>query len=152
MPGLEIKYDLVEEEPPLVRVREKANSAPEVAVEQSLAGLTLLGYDWTPSGGDIQVRLYWQVDEPLRADYTTSVQVFDASGSRLAQSDRPPGGVYFPTSLWKPGEYLIEEHLLTPDKPIPVEGVLLQVGMYAGASLEQVADPLRIQLGSAAVE
>ena len=152
MPGLEIKYDLDEEEPPLVRVREKATSAPEVAVEQSLADLRLLGYDWTPSGEDIHVRLHWRVDQSLGADYTTSVQVFDASGSRLAQSDRPPGGVYYPTSLWKSGEYLVEEHLLTPDRPLPMEGVLLQIGMYAGPSLEQVADPLRMQVDFTAAE
>ena len=152
MPGLEIKYELGHENPPLVRVQNRTDAAPGIPVEQPLDGLSLLGYDWEPSGGDILVRLHWLVNEPQGADYITSVQLFDAAGSRLAQSDHPPGGVYYPTSLWKPGERLVEEHLLTPEAPLPADGAILQIGMYTGPSFEQLADPLRFQVSFTAAE
>ena len=74
-----------------------------------------MGYDWEEIGEGIQVRLHWLVDDALEADYTTTVQLFDQNGDKLAQDDLPPGGAYYPTSLWKPGDRLVETHVLDLD-------------------------------------
>ena len=50
----------------------------------------------------------------MAADYTVSVQLFDAAGAKLGQDDRRPGGVYYPTSLWKPGRLIRDVRDLAP--------------------------------------
>ena len=144
MPGLEVKYRLEPASPPLVRVLGRLEGAPAVAVNEALGGLTLLGYDWEPGDGGGRIRLYWRVDDRLGRDYTTTVQLMDADGQKLAQSDNPPGGLYYPTSLWKPGEELVEEHAFAASSHLPEVGVTLLVGMYAGPSMEHLAPPLRL--------
>ena len=84
------------------------------------------------------------VDGTLDADYTTSVQLFGHDGDKLAQSDSPPGSVYYPSSLWKPGERIMEEHVLSVDPTVSGD-LVMQVGMYAGPDLNQLGQPLRLQ-------
>ncbi len=90
----------------------------------------------------MQIDLHWQVIEPLLGDYTTTVQLFDEQGAKVGQDDRRPGGDYYPTSLWKPGEELIDRHTvaLAPG----VEPVRLLVGMYAGPEMTLLAPPLTL--------
>ena len=146
MPGLEVKYRLQPSTPPLVRVLGPVNSTPPHAVNQPLGGLTLSGYDWEPVADGVRVHLYWRVNERLDKGYTTTVQLLAADGQLLAQDDRPPGGLYYPTSLWKPGEQLVEDHLLALTGGLPAEGASLLVGMYAGLQLEHLAPPLRLDI------
>lgn len=61
------------------------------------------------------------------------MQLFDAAGERLAQDDRRPGGVFYPTGLWKVGEVLVDAHALGWDGGETPARLL--VGMYAGADL-----------------
>ncbi len=145
MPGLEVKFDLVPGPDPLVRVAGlAAQRPPQRQVGQPLGPLTLVGYDWQPEEGGVQVALTWQVEARLGDDYTTTVQLFDAQGQKLAQDDRPPGGVFYPTSLWKPGERLREVHhlALSPD----VRPVRMLVGMYTGPELTPLAPAVEITL------
>jgi hypothetical protein len=114
MPGLEIAFDLVEATPPLVQVLEPAASiAPQTPVDMAYGQLRLVGYDWEPAGDTITVTLHWQVEAPLAADYSATVQLFDDAGEKLAQDDHKPGGAFYPTSLWKPGEVLLDRHTIT---------------------------------------
>jgi len=146
MPGLEIKYRLQPDAPPLVRVLGPVEATPMYPVNQPLGGLTLTGYDWEPLAEGVRVRLYWRVDERLHQDYTGTVQLLAADEHMIAQDDRPSGGAYYPASLWKPGEQLIDERLLNLDAGLPAEGLTLLVGMYAGPQLEHLAPPLRIAI------
>lgn len=144
MPGLDSKFVLSQPSPPLVRVHERPPMQPDESLDQDLGGLTLLGYDWKPVDGAIALQLYWLVESPLSANYTTSVQLFDNTDTRIAQSDRPAGGLYYPTSLWKEGEQLIEQHTLNPATPLTADSLTLQVGMYQPQNLQPLAEPLRI--------
>jgi len=145
MPGLAVKFDLTEATPPLVQVAGSvATTPPAVVVDQPFGPLRLLGYDWQPQAEGVQVSLYWQVQEALAAEYTTTVQLFAANGEKVAQSDAPPGGVYYPTSLWKPGEVLVERHTLAFDATQPP--VTMLVGMYIGPEFTALAPALEIAL------
>ena len=146
MPGLEIKYRLQPDAPPLVRVLGPVEATPMYPVNQPLGGLTLTGYDWEPLAEGVRVRLHWRVDERLHQDYTGTVQLLAADEHMIAQDDRPSGGAYYPASLWKPGEQLIDERLLNLDAGLPAEGLTLLAGMYAGPQLEHLAPPLRIAI------
>jgi hypothetical protein len=117
----------------------------------------LVGYDRSPRsprpGEDLEVSLYWEALRPLEAQYHSFVHLLDAGGQVVAQSDRQPGGVHYPTTLWRAGERLRDDHVLT----IPAdtaEGIhSLLVGMYEPASdssLEPLGD--RVLAGRLAVK
>lgn len=144
MPGLDVKVDLAPATPPLVAVTGLHTAPPQVPLNLPYGPLTLLGYDWQPQGDNVNLTLHWQVDAPLPGDLTTSVQLLDANGTKLTQDDRPPGGVYYPTSLWKPGEHLLDRHTLalpTVDAPRT-----LLIGMYGSADQQPLASPLTVPL------
>lgn len=145
MPGLAVKFELAAATPPLVAVvGPAATMPPTISMDQSFGPLHLLGYDWQPTADGVTVRLHWQVQEAIAADYTTTVQLFAANGDKVAQNDSPAGGVYYPTSLWKAGEVLVEEHVLTfTNNQQPVQ---LLVGMYNGADLTPLAPALTLSV------
>jgi hypothetical protein len=145
MPGLEVKYTLAAAAPPLVQVQGVAAAPPAHPVDQPFGPLRLLGYDLTATGAGLNVRLHWQVAAPLDGDYTATVQLLDAAGAKLAQDDHPAGGVYYPTSMWKPGEHLVDAHALARSAPLP-PGARLLVGMYRGVELTPLAPPLILEL------
>ncbi len=145
MPGLEVKYALQEANAPLVQVLGPAiEDGPQIIVNHSYGPLTLLGYDWDPDVDGVRIQIYWQVKTALPADYTTTVQLFDDAGAKVAQDDRPPGGDYYPTSLWKPGEVLVDKHVLALEGATAPATLL--VGMYTGADFELLTEPLHLPL------
>jgi len=148
MPGLEVKFKL-RSEGKLVRVLGPAASKlPERPSGLVLSDtVRLLGYDLRSPlepGGVLEVALYWQPLRQMEADYTGFVHLLDAEGQKVAQSDHLPGGVYYPTSLWRPGETLLDVHRLElPEALGPAPHTLL-VGFYRQPSLERLGEPLRI--------
>ncbi len=88
------------------------------------------------------ITLHWQVVDPLPGDYTTTVQLFDAVGNKLAQDDRRAGGDYYPTTLWKPGEVILDRHALA--LPQGTQAARLLVGLYSGPDATLLAPPLEI--------
>ncbi len=150
MEGLEIKYRL---EPfgTLAQVLSPAvTDAPQNPTALPLNdSLLLLGYDVEPlspsPGEDMHVALYWQAKEELVQDYHSYVHLVDGGGRIIAQSDHRPGGDYYPTTLWQPGEALLDEHVLL----IPADGrpgtYRLLAGMYLlYPSMEALGEPLTL--------
>ncbi len=150
MPGLEVKFRL-EQAGMLVRVHGLAAARePEQPAEALFAdAIRLIGYDLQPPtlavGGTATITLYWQPLRPLETDYTTFVQILDANDNKVGQSDHRPGGVYYPTSLWKPGETLADTHrlALATDLGRPPHTIL--IGLYTGGPpLKHLGTPQRI--------
>ncbi|MCC9076232.1 DUF2723 domain-containing protein [Litorilinea aerophila] len=144
MPGLAVKYELMPGPGPLVQVIGPVTAEPARPVMRELGPLTLLGYTWTEQGDQVTIRLFWRVDQRLPGDFTTTVQLLDDRGDKLAQHDAPPGDVYYPTSLWKPGEVLTEAHALPLDAARQARSLL--VGLYRQPDLAQLAPPLELPL------
>jgi len=143
MPELAVKFTLAAATPPLIQVVGPAvTSEPVIAVQQPLGPLLLLGYDGAITATEVQITLYWQVQAALPADYVTTVQLLAANRDKVAQSDALPGGVYYPTSLWKPGEVLVEQHTLALEGAQPPTTLL--VGMYRPGDLTPLAPPLEL--------
>ena len=154
MPGLDVKFRLESAagrrlERVLGRVADRPPDQPTDAVFGD--AIRLIGYDLRQtglaSGGPVTLTLYWQPLHSLDADYTTFIQLFDAAGAKIAQSDQRAGGVYYPTTLWKPGEILGDTHRLTlpanPGRP-PYK---LLVGLYTGTTdLRHLGEPQTIRI------
>jgi len=149
MPGLDARFQMESTGGPLVRVTGVVDAgAASQGVDRAYGPLTLLGYTLDAGEGGPSLALFWQVNARLDADYTTSVQLFDGAGNKLAQDDRPPGGVFYPTSLWKPGEILRDVHPL-PDADLTTAAhmrVLMYTRSDSTAPLVDLAPALEIPL------
>jgi hypothetical protein len=146
MPGLEVAFELAPVTPPLVQVIGQIEPAPpSVVVDQAIGPLRLLGYDPMPNAQGLELRLHWQVIEPVGGDYTLSLQILGEGDTKLAQEDLQPGGVYYPSSLWQPGATLVTHHHLDTNGPLSTQATLL-VTFYMPADMTQLAPPLRLPL------
>ncbi len=124
---------------------------PQVMVNQPFGdgpNLTLLGYDLTAENGqpiqvstletnqlklntqNLKLTLYWRSELPLPVDYTTFVHLRNEAGEIVAQTDRPPLGGNYPTSLWDPGEIIADEIGLSLPVELPAGGYQLVLGLY----------------------
>ena len=85
----------------------------------------LVGYSLSP-GQPAGLRLVWKALAPMAADYTVFVHVLDQSGQIAAQADAQPRGGTYPTSMWEPGEYVVDDYSFD----LPPGEYNLHVGMY----------------------
>lgn len=132
MPGLEVKFAMTG---PLVSAGDTPPAEGQLGALMKVIGptvektpdrplaltfgdaLKLTGYDVEPAmataGGTLKVTLYWQSQRVMARKYTSFIHIVDAAGTVLGQSDHQPGGAYYPTNLWRPGEMLADVHYVT---------------------------------------
>ncbi len=65
-----------------------------------------------PEPPDVRVILCWKSLNPLPQDEHVFVHLYDAEGRLLQAGDSPPMGGAFPTSLWQPGDIVMDVHTL----------------------------------------
>ena len=95
--------------------------------------VALLGFDLSPPtvrpGAMVDVRLYWEAEQPITATYQSFVHLVSPEGSIWSQSDHlNPGG--FPTNLWPTDRYVSDEHRLQLPPDLPEGTYLLSIGLY----------------------
>lgn len=115
-----------------------------VAVDQALPGVgKLAGFTLAADSFDraapLAVTLVWQADGPTDAPYTVFVQLLDASGALIAQSDAEPAGGSRPTTGWRSGEYIVDAHALTFNARAAPGPAALIAGMYNAPSGQRVS-------------
>ena len=86
----------------------------------------LLRADITPT--QQAITLTWQVNQTFEADYTVFIQAW-REGKQAAGFDGPPVQGDYPTSLWSPGEIVVDAHPLNLSALPPGE-YELRVGLY----------------------
>ncbi len=69
----------------------------------------------TAAGDAATLSLQWRTDAPLDKPYKVSVQLLDARNQVIAQHDGEPAGGSRPTTQWKAGDTVFDNHGL----PIP---------------------------------
>lgn len=115
------------------------------AVRQELGELGILtGYtlaDAAPSRDiPLEVTLVWQAGPAGTVwSYTVFVQLLDAQGRLIAQSDTLPAAGLRPTSGWRSGEFIVDRHRLRFNALAQAGPVRLIVGMYDAHSGERLA-------------
>jgi hypothetical protein len=85
-------------------------------------------------------------------DYTVFVHLLDPDGSLVAQDDGPPVKGHYPTSLWAPGEVIIDPRSISL-KELPSGAYQLRAGMYLLETGDRlpVVDEAREQLPESAI-
>ena len=73
--------------------------------------------------------------------YHSFVHLLDPNGERVTQSDHQPGGVHYPTTIWRRGERLRDDHVLQLPEDAPNGAYSLVAGLYA-LSAEGTVQPL----------
>jgi len=91
-------------------------------------------------GEKVRLRLWWSVDEPVAADYSVATYIKSDEGQVMVQFDGPPQVIdpIYPfenpppkeTSQWQPGQYYVEERILTLPYPITIGRYPLQLAIY----------------------
>ncbi len=74
--------------------------------------IQLSGYTLTPAADGLHLDLFWQATAAPDFDYTVFVHVVNANGEIVAQSDSQPLNGQYPTSIWSPGEIVVDERFI----------------------------------------
>jgi len=100
-------------------------------------GIELVGYEWGryPEAGSL-LRLYWRAGAELDQDYTVFVHL-RRDNQTVAQSDSYPARGYYATHLWRPGDVVTDDRLLSA-AVTPGEGYSLVIGLYYLPTLERL--------------
>ncbi|MDO8672658.1 MAG: glycosyltransferase family 39 protein [Dehalococcoidia bacterium] len=119
---------------PLV-VRPTSHQQPTFAVNHDFGGkITLSGYDVKPAqphpGDTIEVKLYWQAKAAPDRDYTVFTQLINEKGQIVAQNDSQPDGGRYPTTVWRPGDQVVDPHVLNLPKELAPGQYQLATGLY----------------------
>ncbi len=132
LPGLAESFSLTAAGP-LIRVWPAGRAqgpAPGHEVDVwLLPGLRLTGWDdilrVPASGPSLRVLLWWQATQPLPS-YKISVRLLGPDDTLLAQQDAIPVHHAYPTSLWRPGETVLDAYdMPLPASPPPGSSLLL---------------------------
>ena len=109
-----------------------------VSPHQSFNGLQQLPLDESGlADHELRLRLFWQAGGRVTDDYTVFVHV-RGDGDLIAQDDAQPAGGYYPTSLWRPGDTVVDEHLLRLPEPFDPAVHQVVVGLYRLGTLERL--------------
>ena len=124
---------------------DKASGAEFPGVGE-LVGFTLNEPPFSPEHLP-EVTLIWQAGEQTPAvSYTVSVQLIDAAGQVIAQSDALPSN--HPTTGWRAGEYIVDMHTPNFNKMAASGEARMIVAVYDA----QTGTRVRLEDGSDAVE
>jgi hypothetical protein len=108
--------------------------ANEVDVEFPGVG-RLVGFTYSPE--NLEAQLVWQAEAAAAISYTVFVQLIDADGRVVAQSDSAPARGSRPTTGWRAGEFIEDRHTLRVNPGFSADqmvGARLIAGMYDPAT------------------
>jgi mannosyltransferase len=102
-----------------------------------LHGYALAG-DSFASGDILPVTLFWDARAPISEPYKVTVQLLDDAGSLVAQHDGEPVGGFTPTTIWQPGQAVIDRHGILLPADLPPDDYTLVVAVYHAATGERL--------------
>jgi len=109
--------------------------------EQTVTGaqdiIELVSYHYHRSDDALDVTLYWRALAPAAVNYTVFVHLYtydaavaDEASTLVSQHDGWPCATNYPTSRWRLGEIIMDQHRLILPSTQPSPAYALYVGMY----------------------
>ncbi|MFZ5918325.1 MAG: hypothetical protein ACOYZ7_15390 [Chloroflexota bacterium] len=101
-----------------------------------------LGYDLERDeiapGETLHLTLYWRALAEMQTSYTVFTHLLDSADQIRGQQDNPPVNGSYPTTLWLPGEVVVDAYALTVDADAPLGEHLVEIGMYLAETGERL--------------
>lgn len=108
---------------------------PEARFEK---GVALVDHQlFVVSPQQLRLRLLWQAEAEIETDYTVFVHL-TRGDAILDQDDSPPARGYYPTSLWRVGDIVDDEHTLALPEPYDPAEHRIIVGLYNLETLQRL--------------
>ena len=107
----------------------------------------LLGYDLdrdtVQAGETLHLTLVWRCRETTDTAYTVFTHLLDAGELVRGQKDNPPVDGTYPTTLWVPGEIVVDSYTIPVAADAPPGRHVIEVGMYDPHNIQRlpVLDP-----------
>lgn len=86
----------------------------------------------------LRLALWWRSQGSVGKDFTVFVHLRDQNGEVVAQGDGPPMHNGFPTSLWKAGDVIPDEHEVVLPKGVLEGDHFISVGLYDLKTMERL--------------
>ena len=86
----------------------------------------------------LHLTLYWTTAQELDADYIVFVHLVNAAGI-VAQDDALPAAGALPTSWWRPGNWIVDQHIIALPSSYNPEKHQVLVGLYQSDNRERLA-------------
>ncbi|MCL4296479.1 MAG: hypothetical protein KJ077_12160 [Anaerolineae bacterium] len=90
------------------------------------------------AGEPVQLSLLWQALDTPPLDYTVFVHLLDAGDHVVAGNDTQPVNNTYPTSIWSPGERILDHHTVPTPASLPPGPYRLAIGLYYQPSGERL--------------
>ncbi|MBE7551873.1 MAG: hypothetical protein HS126_12460 [Anaerolineales bacterium] len=98
-----------------------------------------------PAGEPVQLSLLWQALDTPPLDYTVFVHLLDAGNNVVAGNDTQPVNNTYPTTIWSPGERILDRHTLPTPASLSPGQYRLAIGLYYQPTGERL--PLSVAEG-----
>jgi hypothetical protein len=86
------------------------------------------------AGESLRLTLLWQALTTPEVDYTVFVHLLDREGRLAAGHDAQPLAGRYPTTIWSPGEQILDRHSLPLPSTLPAGRYQLVIGLYQPAT------------------
>ncbi len=132
----------LELEPYPLYVRYASGTAPEPGPSVNFNSTYLLqSWSVTPVNEQtVQVNLIWQKTTPELPHQIAFLHLMhNDNDTLLAQADAPPGGIYWFSHWWRPGQAVQEQRLLTLPEEFDPATHVIRVGLYEPTTLDRLA-------------
>jgi hypothetical protein len=104
--------------------------SPALGASAQLIGADLTLPPTVQPGASLSLDLFWQAMDYAPADYTILLHLVGADGQMYGQWDRPPAQGMAPTTLWKPGQVVVDSFEFALPADLPPGDYRLLTGMY----------------------
>jgi len=78
----------------------------------------------------LQIQLEWTTDALLNTRYKVFIQLLNSAGNLVAQRDSEPAGGEALTTLWQPGQIILDNHALAIPGDLSAGEYTLIIGLY----------------------
>jgi hypothetical protein len=94
--------------------------------------ISLESYAWQVDAEAVHLTLRWSADSYVDGNYAVFAHLIGPDGAErvVSQSDAPPMGGRWPTSLWLPGVALDDVHAIAVPAGLPPDTYEVWVGLY----------------------
>ncbi|MBN1220938.1 MAG: hypothetical protein JXM69_18595 [Anaerolineae bacterium] len=82
------------------------------------------------AGEPVSIKLLWETLNNPKLDYTVFVHLLDQDDNIIAGHDTQPLEGDYPTSIWTPGERILDPHTLPTAASLPSGQYRLAIGLY----------------------